>query len=205
MTMLGIVSVLTAHGLKDFEMFGGTAKWRVDPKKAALCQYVVCVKRDGFMQGAFGNPDVAPGTAFLIGKISGVEEVRVGDPLFFMGEKFETPNRYLVKIEEYAEVSLMVDWFKSKNTLTYRPEAELMDKLGVTFEHDLDHLEFKPLRRPSENEIEEYIEGLRMSQSGTHHTVRPNVRSGLTILQAKQGLARQFGIAEEKIDITIRA
>ena len=154
MSVVGIVSVLTAHGLKDFEMFGGTAKWRVDPKKVEGCQYVVGVKRDGFMQGAFGNPGVAPGTAFIIGKISGVEEVRVGDPLFFMGDKFETPNRYLIKFDEYAEVSLLVDWFKSQNPLTYRPEDELMDKLGVSFAQELDHLEFKPLRRPSDIEIE---------------------------------------------------
>ena len=204
--MLGIVSVFTAHGLGDFEMFGGTAKWRVDPEKAARCRYVVCVKRHGFMQGAFGNPDVPPGTAFIIGKISGVEEVMVGDPLFFMGSKFETPSRYLIKFDEYAEVSVPVDWFRSSsNPLTYRPEDELMDKLGVPFAQELEHLEFKSLRRPSDNEIEAYKKGLPISQSGTHLSVRPNIRSGLTIRQAKQGLARQFGVAEEKIDITIRA
>ena len=199
-----VFAVYTADGLHDFERYGGTAKWAANFRNIKKCQYVVCVKKNGAMQGGFGNPDVAPRTAFLIGRITDVIEVQVGDSLFYMGDDFETPGRYLVKFDSYADISIPDFWTKSQNPIAYRTKAELADMLSV---EDIDRLDFKPLRNATVEEIEAYINRRLQTAParGGRNRGTPTTSQGLTILQAKQGLARQFGIAEEKIDITIRA
>ena len=202
MTNRKVFAVYTSHGLQDFEVFGGTARWKAVPQKVRQCKYVVCVKKQGEMQGGFGNPYVAPGTAFLIGRISDVREVAVGDPQFYMGDAYEAPGRYLVRFDEYAEISLPDFWTRSQNPIAYRPEAELLNLLSI---RDLEDLDFKPLRKASDAEIVSYKDRLPTKPKAHAFYQVGHSAPCLTIPQARQGLARQFGVAEENIEITIRA
>ncbi len=44
-----VLCVHTAHGLEDFEIFGGTAKLKINLERAGLCGFVVCAVRAGSM------------------------------------------------------------------------------------------------------------------------------------------------------------
>lgn len=202
MTVRNFFAVYTAHGLRDFEVFGGTARWKAVPQNVGKCKYVVCVKKAGVMQGGFGNPDVAPGTAFLIGRITDVKEVAVGDSLFYMGDDYETPGRYLIKFDSYADISIPDFWTKSQKPFAYRPEKQLLDMLSVS---DLEMLDFKPLRNASEEDVASYADRLQTGRPRGRNIAVPNTQRGLTISEARLGLAQQFGVAEENIEITIRA
>ena len=205
MTTKEFLAVRTAHGLRDFEVFGGTAKWRVDSRRVQQCKYVVCVKNNGVMQGGFGNPDVAPGTAFLIGRITDVREVAVGDCLFYMGDAYETPGRYLVKFDYYADISISNSWFESQNPIAYRDETELADILSGQGQ-DLDMLDFQPLRNASDEDVASYVDQLPTGPARISRAIASaSSQRGFTIPVARQGLAQHFGVAEEDIEITIRA
>ena len=203
MTVRNIIAVHTAHGLRDFEVFGGTAKWRADSRRVQQCRYVVCVKNNGVMQGGFGNPDVASGTAFLIGRITDVREVAVGDAMFYMGDAYETPGRFLVKFDSYADISIPDYWSRSRNPIAYRPEAELADMLSVS---DLEMLDFRPLRKASEEDAASYVDQLQTAPPRRGRTMASaSLQQGMTIPEARQWLAQQFGVEPDNIEITIRA
>lgn len=204
MTEKYVFAVHTAHGLQDFQVFGGTAKWRADPHWVQQCRYVVCVKKNGVMQSGFGNPDVAPGTAFLIGRITGVREVAVGDAMFYMGDAYETPGRFLVKFDSYADISIPDYWSRSRNPIAYRPEAELAEMLSV---RDLEMLDFRSLRKASEEDAASYYaDQLQTAPPRRGRTMASvSLQQGMTIPEARQWLAQQFGVEPENIEITIRA
>ena len=202
MTTREVFAVYTSHGLQDFKVFGGTARWRDDWKRLRQCRYVVCVKKTGMMQGGFGNPDVSPRSAFLIGRITDVIEVAVGDPLFYMGDAYETPGRYLIKFDSYADISIPDFWTKSPCPTAYPLESALETMLSVS---DLEMLDFKPLRKASDEDVASYADRLQTGRSRGRNIAVSNTQRGMTVPEARQGLARQFGVAEENIEITIRA
>ena len=128
-----VLCVYTAHGLEDFEIFGGTAKWKINLERAGRCRFVVCAVRAGSMPHAVGNPGAKPRTAFLIGKISKITPVKVGNPICFMGSKSETEGRSLVEMSEYASITLPDFWQKGWMTPTiYEPEEEICDLLNMS-------------------------------------------------------------------------
>ncbi|MGC6496359.1 MAG: hypothetical protein ACON4I_00440 [Candidatus Puniceispirillaceae bacterium] len=197
-----VLCVHTAHGLEDFEIFGGTAKWKINLERAGRCRFVMCAVRAGSMPHAVGKLEAKPRTAFLIGKISKITPVEVGNPLFFMGNKFETEGRSLVEMSEYAKITIPDFWQKGWMTPTiYRPEDEICDMLNMS---DLSQLPFRPLRKAKPISIRMRAETSAKSMADPHPERHAKRGEGLTIANAKAGLSTYFGVPIEDIDITIR-
>ena len=197
-----VLCVYTAHGLEDFEIFGGTAKWKINLERAGRCRFVVCAVRAGSMPHAVGNPGAKPRTAFLIGKISKITPVKVGNPICFMGSKSETEGRSLVEMSEYASITLPDFWQKGWMTPTiYKPEEEICDLLNMS---DLSRLPFRPLRKASPDKISMRTETLAKYMAEPHPERHAKRVEGVTIVNAKAGLSTHFGVPIEDIDITIR-
>ena len=197
-----VIAVYTSHGLRDFELLGGTAKWKVNVARATACRFVICAKNSGVMPHAHGNPLVQSRTAFLIGKISVISPVEIGDPPFFMGRQFETAGRSLIAFREYAEISIPDFWSRGWLVPTvYRPEAEICELLKV---RDLSELPFEPLSRAKREEIHSQAKTLAKSMEKQGRQPKLARENGLDIASAKAGLAARFGVSVENIDITIR-
>ena len=45
-----VIAVYTSHGLRDFELLGGTSKWKVNVARATACRFVICAKNSGSCQ-----------------------------------------------------------------------------------------------------------------------------------------------------------
>lgn len=114
------------------------------------------------------------GSAFLVGRISDVVP------------STETPGRSLIKISAFARVDVGYAWRGWRNPVRYTN----FEELGI----EPEKLTFEPM--PGGNAAEPVIAKARVEPEGW---VAP-----LTIAEAKRGLARSFGVAEDAIEITIR-
>ena len=209
-TIVKTLCVFTGHGPEDIRILGGTAKWRLNTGLLLeTCRYVLCVHNGAArLPFAHGNPPGRDRAAFLIGRIAGVEEVKVGDPLFYFGDRWEVANRQLVRISDYCEIDVpdfMPAW---RNPTVYLSEDEVMEKLGIA---GFDALDFTPLAPASQAERAAYATRLveaegdesgGVGDAGMPGTTKPS--RGIGIDEAKAGLAAHFGVAANQIDITIR-
>lgn len=90
-------------------------------------------------------------------------------------------KRYMLQFSEYAEVSVPDAWNGQRNPVQYTT----LEEMGI----DVRKLKFKPMPEVAEN-------------------ISPIVQStanGLSIEEAKKGLAQRFGVKLEQIQITINA
>jgi hypothetical protein len=88
-------------------------------------------------------------------------------------------KRWTVEISEYAPVLCKAAWKEWRNPVKYTT----LEELGI----DPKGLKFQPMPAPTK------------AETAAPPTVRP-----LTIAEAKRGLALQFGVPMESIDILIR-
>jgi hypothetical protein len=96
----------------------------------------------------------------------------------------DTPDgRWKIAISEYARANLPDVWDHGRNPIRYTS----LEELGI----DPDKLEFYPM--PTSSPV-----APRFSQNP------PNMASGITIEDAKRGLALTFGVKPEAVEITIR-
>lgn len=163
------IMVLTFKGTERLLADGGTSSWRLSRKEALKCKYAICARNrfDDRNEGAEEH-----GSAFLIGKISDI----VPAP--------DRPNRWLIRFDEFAKVSIPDAWDGVRNPVRYVNLADL----GIR-ESDLD---FKPMVHPAQ----------------ALHSPRKDAdaKAGeLTIEEAKILLARKFGVEPAAIEIIIRA
>ena len=145
---------------------GGSQSWVLDRNNARQCAFLVCC-RSGVEWFEGHEPR---GSAFLVGRISEVVP------------STENSGRWLVRISEYATVSVPDVWQRWRNPVRYTDLTEL----GI----DIKHLRFAPMPE-------------RVDLPRTTATQR-SVSQGLTIPEAKRGLAKTFGVTEDAIEITIR-
>ena len=89
-------------------------------------------------------------------------------------------GRWLIRIEAYAQIAVDDFWGGERNPVVYRS----FNKLGLAEEA----LKFREVPSPTDTE---------KINSPAGHT-------GLTFDAARQGLARQFGVPADSIEITIR-
>ncbi|MBT3701717.1 MAG: hypothetical protein HOG12_09375 [Alphaproteobacteria bacterium] len=87
-------------------------------------------------------------------------------------------NRFMILFDEVADIEMDELWMKDRNPIRYVNLSEI----GI----NPDHLEFRP------------FEG--NSQSDT----KKSLPDGITISEAKRGLAISFGVDESSIEIVIR-
>ena len=167
------VVVFTGRLIDTILREGGTSSWRLDPNRARQCAFAVCTRNSKIGWGKGSEPH---GSAFLIGKVSGV----VPTPE-------DERRRYLIQFSEYALVSIHEFWKGDRNPVKYGT----LEQLGI----DPSSLEWKTMpaeapRRDATQEVDHRLE---------HTAVRP-----LSMDVAKKGLALTFGVRPEAIEITIR-
>lgn len=114
------------------------------------------------------------GTAFLVGRISGLKP---------FGFDRKGMPRWIIMLSEYAFVDYPEAWGEWRNPVKYTT----LEELGI----DLKQLKFKPMPEPTKDL--------------TPPTSPPPAKTGaLTIAEAKAGLALQFGVPPEAIEILIK-
>lgn len=149
---------------------GGSQSWVLDRNKARSCKYAVLYFNDHAPWSTKGYTH--HGDAFLVGRISDV--VR----------SVETPDRWVVAFDTYAEVKGKGTWGGWRNPIRY----STLEELGI----DEGKLDFKPM---PEAAVEE-------APAPMADRAKDPVR--LTIEAAKAGLAATYGVKPEAIEIIIR-
>jgi hypothetical protein len=112
---------------------------------------------------------------FLVGKISGVVPAEEG--------------RWLIQISEYADINVPHVWKGWRFPVRYTS----LEGLGI----DESQLHFKPVPEVDATAID--LNTAASAEGGDEETT-----PGLTIAEAKAGLARMFRVSPDAIEITIR-
>lgn len=121
------IAVFTNRGLPRLLAEGGSQSWKLNPARAGKLSYLVCVQNRN--DGDWGEPTHQQGQAFLIGKISSVEQSPEA--------KAKDEDRHIINIAEYSEIDIPDFWQGWRNPVRY---IELED-FGI----DPRKLAFKPL------------------------------------------------------------
>jgi hypothetical protein len=169
--MTSAIAVFSGKSKEHIFRDGGTQSWRLVQANAAKQQFVViCRSGVGWAEG----PEER-GSAFLIGRIAGVQPSK------------EDPGRFLIRISEYADVSVPSVWKGWRNPVKYTT----LEELGIS----PNSLTFKPMPQPAQTESE-----------GVLRDERPSTRTSLSlsISEAKAALSRHYQVSVDAIEITIR-
>ena len=172
------LAVFTCRGTQRILREGGSKAWRLSTSNSSKMRYVVCIQNRNL---DWGNATHPHGTAFLVGKISGVESLK---------EDSNGDIRKIVNISEYAEIDVPNCWVGGRNPIAY---MKLSD-----FGLNLDELKFKPV--PALTDLENQSNDVSVAEDELAED-----QDGLTIEQAKKGLAIGLGISMKQIEIFIRA
>lgn len=172
--------VFTAKTAAMIQENGGTSSWVLSPASMRDVRYVVCTRNsDREFDEECGPRTEAHGEAFLVGKVSGLKQVK-----FHNNRK-----RYLVQMSEYAHVSVPDFWTHDRNPTRYT-DTDTLRARGI----DVDKLKWRPM--PD-------IDGVIGVLPNPEDAQATSIDGGLTIAEAKRGLSLKFGVAEESIQIVI--
>lgn len=173
--MKGVV-VFTNRGLGRLIEERGSKAWKLDPDRVLKLTYIVCVQNRN--DGDWGQPSAEQGEGFLIGKINGVEAIT--------DEKGNT--RYIVRFDEYAEISIRNFWEKLGGL---RNPVRYIEKLE---EHvDLSTLVWKSVDKDGEPRVAAPVSSQRRGED-----------IALDMAGAKQALSQFYKVPVSAIEITIR-
>jgi hypothetical protein len=173
-----VAILFTAKSVERILKEGGTSAWRLDRNHARGCVYAVCTRN---AQADWVEGPEAHHSAFLVGKIRNVV------PCQPTPENNEpAKNRYLIQFSEFARVDIPDFWKGDRNPVKYVS----LEKLDI---------------EPSKLKWEKMADPVDTSKSADPVPVSklPAGRA-LTMTEAKQGLARTFGVRPEAIEITVR-
>jgi len=165
------IAVFTANSRDEILEVGGSVSWVVAEKQARRRQFLVCIRN---ARGVDFHDHEPHGTAFLVGRISGLER---------HGVDKKGMHRFIIEIDEYAEVDHPDAWGEWRNPVKYTT----LEELGI----DPGKLKFQPM--PPRTKAPPPPAMPERSKSGA-----------LTIAEAKAGLALQFGVPQEAIEIVIK-
>ena len=167
------IAVFTARSPGQILKEGGSQAWVLNPARAKLASWLILTQNRHNPDHEFSDATEPHGSAFMVGRISGIS--RSGD---------EPKTRWLIEIDEYAEVAVPDAWQHWRNPVRYTT----LEEMGI----DPRKLQFKPVPRAKEEKV---------SVSAPAAAVTP---AGLTIAEAKKALATTYGVKPEAIEITIR-
>ncbi|UUO12738.1 hypothetical protein M6D76_08690 [Alcaligenes faecalis] len=119
-TIENTVKVLTGKSLSTMSTEGGCAYWRLNKDRASRCKYIVAVRN---LYAEWSEDDYEHGTAFLVGKISGITI----EPI---------DNRCIIEMSETAQIHIPNSWDGSRNPVSYTS----LEELGI----DVDSLKWTP-------------------------------------------------------------
>ncbi|MBS0402722.1 MAG: hypothetical protein JSS18_09610 [Proteobacteria bacterium] len=187
MTEEEAIVVFTARSPQRIVREGGSQAWVLNAARAKQATWLVCTQNRHNRDHEFSDATEAHGSAFLVGKVSGVvKSAEEGD---------DGKQRWLVTISEYALIDVPNFWEHDRNPVRYLSRSEL-ERKGI----DFDALKFKPVLPPAVQEARaKALQGASVVQPAAAGGVVP-----LTIAEARNGLAAHFGVKPEAIEITIR-
>jgi hypothetical protein len=174
---VGVLVVFTAKSVAQILEHGGTQSWVLNAKSMQHVEYVVCTRNSDHQHDEeCGIRTEAHNSAFLVGKVSGMKKV----------DRRHERDRYLIEFSEYANVDRPnFRSGSSRNPVTYSDVGQCRAN-GIDFAA----LEFIPMPTPeTDDESKSALAG----------------KKGLSIADAKEGLAMFFGVPTESIQITISA
>lgn len=188
------VVVFTCRGKARMLSEGGSQAWRIDASRASKYKYVVCVQNRNETWGQASAPHKE---AFLIAEISQIQPSK------------DTPDRQMISFSSYADISVPDKWDGNRNPVAYMRLSDF----GINTEEDLEDIPFCRLgarirldgpRVAPEMPGDDYQAAAAVSDQPVLE-VRDEEELELTIGQAKQGLAKRFGVSMDQIEIIIRA
>jgi hypothetical protein len=168
------IVVFTGETIEDILKQEGTSRWRLNSKWASKHPYVVCVRN---AKADFATGIEAHRSAFLAGKIC--ELVPQVEPA-----KGNRPpqRRYLIKCSHYALIEIPDLWNKGDQ---YPVRYVSMTDIGI----DPSELNWRPMLQDDSETFER-----KGADASTEDAVA----------NAKEMLAKVFGVAPSAIEITIR-
>ena len=175
------VVVFTARSPERIIREGGSQAWVLNAARAKQAAWLVCTQNRHNRNHEFSDATEAHGSAFLIGKVSGVQETEE--------KSADGKKRYLISISEYALIDMSKFWEHDRNPVRYLSRSEL-ERKGIKFTA----LDFQPM--PT-----------RAAEAATAPAAPPTMLGAvvaLTIADARKGLAVTFGVKPEAVEITIR-
>jgi hypothetical protein len=168
------IVVFTARSPDRIIREGGSQAWKLKPARAKQCAYLVCTQNRHNPDHEFSDATEPHGTAFLVGKISGIRSA----------PEEANSERWQIAISEFARIHVPDAWDHGRNPVRYTS----LDDLGI----NLEKIKFQPMPQGSE----------AAKQSG--NSAAAEAATLLTIPEAKKRLAVTFGVKPEAIEITIR-
>jgi hypothetical protein len=164
------IVTFTARGFDDIVDEGGSRAWRLDLNKAYHAEYLVCVQNRRV--GALGHgsaPSAPHREAFLVGRIREIVPL----PAW--------PERWVIKIRDYAAISLPNLWRGGIVPVRYMT----LEDLGI----EPDTLHFRAL------------ESFSQDLMGQREETTPQ---GALVEEAKQKLAAAYSVSPDAISIKIK-
>lgn len=179
------ILVFTYKSSDTLLKFAGSQSWVLDAKRGKRSDYLVCVRNCNHQMS---EEKEGHGEGFLVGKISNIIPA------------YSYPDRWLIEFDEYAEIQVPNLWKGWRNPVVYVPTSELAI--------DFDALEFKKCPKRNETFIEEFMENenaiLGVSNFGGKRSIGKSKNNGLSIKEAKEGLAINYDVLPENIEIIIK-
>ncbi|QBF27469.1 hypothetical protein EXN22_17920 [Pseudomonas tructae] len=180
------VVVFTNRGKDRLWAEGGSNAWRMDASRAAKCEYVVCVQN---RNGSWGGPSAPHKTAFMIGKI---EKIVPSE---------EDAARQKIVFSKSAEISVPDMWDGNRNPVAYMTLGDF----GINTQRDLQRLKFTTYISSSMLDTHAAGDDYQAAEASAESEESGSILQGISIDEAKRGLARRFEVSEAQIEILIRA
>lgn len=120
------IVVFTARSPHSIINDVGSQGWILNPARAKQCTWLVCTQNRHNSDYEFSDATEPHGTAFLLGKISGVRK-----------KEDRNDERWLIMISEYANINIPDAWDHGRNPVRYTS----LEKLGI----NLDEIQFQPM------------------------------------------------------------
>lgn len=175
-----VLAVFTAKTVQQMLDAGGSQSWVLNQYNMRGVQYVVCVRNsDPRHDEECGLRHEPHNSAFMVGKVSGIRKI----------DRQNYRNRYIVEFSEYAVFEPVRDFRQglTRNPVAYSDIDQCADQ-GL----DIAALTFQPMPSPVADETGE-------------PAAPPPSPEGMTLGEAKAGLAAMFGVPTDSIQITINA
>lgn len=160
--------VFTYRTVEQIKNEGGSQAWSLRPANARKCEYLVCT-RNRYQPNAGTEPHQS---AFLVGRISSVDV----SP--------ERGDRWIVRISEYALVSMPNVWPGSRNPVWYSD----LETLGI----DPSKLDWEPMP----------LGGI--SAAANMAPLPDDGGEELSVDELKAAVAAAYGVGIEQVEVTIR-
>ena len=133
------IVVFTARSPDRIIREGGSQAWVLNPARAKQAKWLVCTQNRHHPDHEFSDATEPHGTAFLVGKISGIVPSE------------EDPDRWMIEISEFARISMPSIW-QGRNPVRY---AHLLE---IVFT-DIRGLKFQPMpQRETSKPVEQRAE-----------------------------------------------